>query len=61
MPREQLQFTETCHSQNLCKKPFNFTDLAVGPAVKELMETLELQRITAPHENRSTELTQTGY
>jgi len=45
MSREQLQFTETCHFPNLCKKtPFNSTDLAIGPGIKELTENPELQR-----------------
>lgn len=44
MPREQIQLTKSCHFQNLCKKkPFNFTDLAVAPGVKELIENTELQ------------------
>lgn len=44
MPGEQLQLTEVCYFPNLCKKkPFNFTDLAVGPGVKKLIENPALQ------------------
>lgn len=50
MPTEQLQFTESCHFQNLSKtkKPLNVTDLAVDPGAKELIENpeLTLQMIT---------------
>lgn len=44
MPREQLQFTESCHFQNLSKtKPLNVTDLAVDPRAKEHIENPELK------------------
>lgn len=41
VPREQLQFTESCHFQNLSetKKPLNVTDLAVDTEAKDLLKT----------------------
>lgn len=44
MPREQLQFPESCHFQNQSKtkKSLNVADLSGDPGAKDLSENPEL-------------------